>query len=143
MNQLFHLVQRAVRAGHAAIAVDDLTRPTQAYRFLPFILEELHQGGIRDENIKIIMAIGCHRPLMKADQEKKLGKKTANRFPVYNHHPYENLVNVGTTSRGTPVIINRYFVESDVKIGVGFITPHPTAAFGGGGKIVIPGLGSM
>jgi len=127
----------------AAIAVDDLTRPTQAYRFLPFIVEELNQAGIQDENIKIIMAVGCHRPLMKVDQERKLGKKMANRFPVYNHHPYENLVNLGTTSRGTPVQINRYFVEADVKIGVGFITPHPTAAFGGGGKIVIPGLGSM
>jgi lactate racemase len=127
----------------AAIAVDDLTRPTQAHRFLPFIVEELNQAGIPDENIKIIMAIGCHRPLMKADQEKKLGKKMANRFAVYNHHPFENVVNVGTTSRGTPVIINRYFVESDVKIGIGFITPHPIAAFGGGGKIVIPGMGSI
>lgn len=127
----------------AVIAVDDLTRPTQAYRFLPFILEELNQGGIKDENIKIVMAIGCHRPLMKNDQEKKLGKKIANRFPVYNHHPYENLINVGTTSRGTPVQINRYFIEADVKIGIGFITPHPIAAFGGGGKIVIPGLGSI
>jgi len=127
----------------AVIAVDDLTRPTQAYRFLPFILEELNQGGIKDENIKIVMAIGCHRPLMKIDQEKKLGKKIANRFPVYNHHPYENLVNVGTTSRGTPVQINRYFIEAEVKIGIGFITPHPIAGFGGGGKIVIPGLGSI
>ena len=127
----------------AAIAVDDLTRPTQAHRFLPFIVEELNQGGIRDEDIKIIMALGCHRPLMKADQEKKLGKKMANRFPVYNHHPFENLLNVGTTSRGTPVKINRYFVEADVKIGIGFITPHPIAAFGCGGKIVIPGLGSI
>lgn len=127
----------------AAIAVDDLTRPTQAHRFLPFIVEELNDGGIKDEDIKIIMALGCHRPLMKADQEKKLGKKMANRFPVYNHHPFENLANVGTTSRGTPVRINRYFVEADVKIGVGFITPHPIAAFGGGGKIVIPGLGSI
>ena len=127
----------------AAIAVDDMTRPTQAHRFLPFIMEELNQAGIKDEDIKIIMALGCHRPLMKADQEKKLGKKMANRFPVYNHHPFENLANVGTTSRGTPVKINRYFVEADVKIGIGFITPHPIAAFGGGGKIVIPGLGSI
>ncbi len=127
----------------AAIAVDDLTRPTQAYRFLPFILEELNQAGIRNEDIKIIMAIGCHRPLMKGDQEKKLGKKAANSFPVYNHHPFENTVEVGTTSRGTPVRINRHFVESDFKVGIGFITPHPIAAFGGGGKIVIPGLGSM
>src|SRR4030042_683558 len=127
----------------AAIAVDDMTRPTQAHRFLPFIMEELNQAGIKDEDIKIIMALGCHRPLMKADQEKKLGKKMANRFPVYNHHPFENLANVGTTSRGTPVKINRYFVEADVKIGIGFITPHPIAAFGGGGKIVIPGLGAI
>jgi len=127
----------------AVIAVDDLTRPTQAYRFLPFIVDELNKGGIQEEDIKIILAIGSHRPLMKADQEKKLGKKMANRFPVFNHHPYENLVNVGTTSRGTPVQINRHFIEADVKIGVGFITPHPSAGFGGGGKIVIPGLGSM
>jgi nickel-dependent lactate racemase len=127
----------------AAIAVDDLTRPTQAHRFLPFIVEELKKGGIGEDGITILMAIGCHRPLMKADQEKKLGKRMANRFPVYNHHPYENLVDLGSTSRGTPVQINRYFVEADLKIGVGFITPHPTAGFGGGGKIVIPGLGSM
>ena len=127
----------------AAIAVDDLTRPTQAYRFLPFIVDELHQGGIRDENIKIIMAIGCHRPMLKIDQEKKLGKTMANRYPVYNHFPYENCVEVGYTSRGTPVQINRFFEESDIKIGVGFITPHPVAGFGGGAKIVIPGLGSM
>ena len=127
----------------AAIAVDDLTRPTQAYRFLPFVVEELNQAGIRDENIRIIMAVGCHRPLMKGDQEKKLGKKMANRFAVYNHHPFENVVDVGTTSRGTPVRINRIFIESEFKIGIGFITPHPIAAFGGGGKIVIPGLGSI
>src|SRR4030065_1221777 len=57
----------------AAIAVDDLTRPTQAHRFLPFIIEELNQAGIKDEDIKIIMAVGCHRPLMKTDQEKKPG----------------------------------------------------------------------
>ncbi len=127
----------------AAIAVDDLTRPTQAFRFLPFIVDELKKGGIGEDGIKIIMAVGCHRPLMKADQEKKLGKKMANRFPVFNNHPYENFVDLGKTSRGTPVQINRHFVEADVKIGVGFITPHPIAGFGGGGKIVIPGLGSM
>jgi len=127
----------------AVIAVDDLTRPTQAFRFLPFIIDDLIKGGIPEERISIIMAIGCHRPLMKADQEKKLGKRMANRFRVINHHPYENLVDLGKTSRGTPVKINRNFVEADLKIGVGFITPHPIAGFGGGGKIVIPGLGSI
>ncbi len=136
---------RTLAAGKrtAVIAVDDLTRPTQAYRFLPYILDELHQAGIEDEQVTIVMAIGCHRPLLKADQEKKLGRVLANRFRVYNHHPYENYVDLGYTTRGTPVQINRFFIEAEFRIGVGFITPHPAAGFGGGGKIVIPGLGSM
>ena len=139
-NPIGHETVRKLAEGKktAAIAVDDLTRPTQAFRFMPFIVEELRKGGIGEDGIKIIMAIGCHRPLMKADQEKKLGKKMANRFPVFNNHPYEYFVDLGKTSRGTPVQINRHFVEADLKIGVGFITPHPTAGFGGGGKIVIP-----
>jgi nickel-dependent lactate racemase len=83
------------------IAVDDLTRPTQASRFLPYILDELHRAGIGDEQITIVMAIGCHRPLLKGDQEKKLGRALANQFRVYNHHPYENCVNLGCTTRGT------------------------------------------
>jgi nickel-dependent lactate racemase len=127
----------------AAIAVDDLTRPTQASRFLPAIVDALHHAGIGDEHIRIIMAIGCHRLLLKRDQEKKLGKAIANQFPVSNHHPYENCVDLGCTTRGTPVQVNRFFVEAELRIGVGFITPHPAAGFGGGGKIVIPGLGSM
>ncbi|MBW2147537.1 MAG: nickel-dependent lactate racemase [Deltaproteobacteria bacterium] len=144
-NPIGHETIRKLAEGKktAAIAVDDLTRPTQAYRFMPFIIDELKKGGIGEDGIIILMAIGCHRPLMKMDQEKKLGKKVANRFPVINHHPYENIVNVGATSRGTPVQINRHFIEADLKIGVGFITPHPSAGFGGGGKIVIPGLGSI
>jgi lactate racemase len=127
----------------AVIAVDDLTRPTQARRFLPFVIKELNEAGIKDEDIRILLAIGCHRPMMKPDQLKKLGKAMANRFPVYNHHPYENLVDIGTTSKGTPLKINRFFMEADVKIGIGFITPHPSAGFGGGGKIVVPGLSGI
>lgn len=127
----------------AVIAVDDLTRPTQAYRFLPFIIDALHRGGIQDEDIKIVMAIGCHRPMLKLDQEKKLGRAITDTYPVYNNHPYEHFVDLGYTTRGTPVQISRFFAEADVRIGVGFITPHPVAGFGGGGKIVIPGVGSM
>ena len=71
---------RALAKQHRVIAVDDLTRPTQAYRFLPFIIDELRQGGIRGEGIKIVMAIGCHRPMLKLDQEKKLGKAITDVF---------------------------------------------------------------
>jgi nickel-dependent lactate racemase len=62
---------------------------------------------------------------------------------IHHHHPFENLVNLGSSSRGTPIHINRVFMEADIKIGVGCIVPHPYAGFGGGGKIVLPGLAGI
>jgi nickel-dependent lactate racemase len=130
----------AVGKESVAIAVDDLTRPTQAYRLMPHILEELRSGGIKEENIQIILAIGAHRPMMRADAIKKLGAEIVDRFSVVNHHPHENLVYLGQTNRGTPVKVNKFFASADLKIGIGFISIHPLAGFGGGGKIILPGV---
>ena len=35
----------AKQKNSVCIAVDDLTKPTQAFRIIPFILDELHQSG--------------------------------------------------------------------------------------------------
>ena len=59
------------------------------------------------------------------------------RFPVYNHNPYENCTYLGDTSRGTPVRLNSEVMSCDLKIAVGCIVPHPTAGFGGGAKIMV------
>jgi len=122
------------------IAVDDLNRPTQTYRLMPFILEELASAGIAEERVLIIFAIGAHRPMMREDMIKKLGIDMVDRFAIVNHHIYENLAYLGETSHGTPINVNNFFVDADLRIGVGFISPHPLAGFGGGGKIVLPGL---
>ncbi|MEK9138187.1 MAG: lactate racemase domain-containing protein, partial [Bacteroidota bacterium] len=47
-------------------------------------------------------------------------------------------VNLGTSSRGTPLLVNRALMECDLKIGVGCIFPHPAAGFSGGSKIIMP-----
>jgi hypothetical protein len=41
------------------------------------------------------------------------------------------------------VRINRFFAEADLKIGVGSITPHGGPGFGGGAKVVIPGVAGI
>ena len=125
-----------------AIAVDDLSRPTQAYRLLPPILRRLGQAGIGEEDISIIAALGGHRPMTRLDFMKKIGKDTLSRILTLNHNPYENLVCMGETRRG-PVMVNRFFAEAELKIGVGCVCPHDLAGFSGGAKIVLPGVAGI
>lgn len=125
------------------IAFDDLTRPTRAAELLPYLLAELEEAGVPEEGIRFIAALGAHGALNRADFAKKLGEAVLDRFPVYNHNPYENLTFLGNTSRGTPLWVNTEFVTCDLRIGVGCILPHTIAGFSGGGKIVLPGVSSM
>ena len=127
----------------AAVAVDDLTRPTPAGRLLPWVLETVEASGISLDDVTIVIASGAHRPLQRADLLKKLGEEVVGRITAFNHSPYDDLVECGITGRGTPISINRRFAEADLKVTLGAVLPHPTAGFGGGAKIVLPGLASM
>jgi len=127
----------------AVIAVDDISRPTQANRLVPLIIAELETAGILKENIRILMSIGAHRPMHRSDLIKKLGKGVYYEMVIHQHHPFENILDLGVSSRGTPIHINKLFMEADIKVGVGCIMPHPYAGFSGGGKIVLPGLSGI
>jgi nickel-dependent lactate racemase len=126
-----------------AIVFDDLTRPTKVYQLVPFILEELYAGGVSQDSIRFIASLGCHRALNSIELRKKLGSMVVETYPVYNHNPYENCEYLGKTSRGTPVSINAEVMRCDLKIGIGCIVPHVSRGFGGGGKIISPGIASI
>ena len=121
-----------------AVIVTDNTRPCPENRLLPPILAELEQKVPR-QNIIIIIALGLHSPLDKQMLVKKLGKDIVTNYKVLNHDVNET-VNIGTTSRGTPVDINRHVVEADFRISTGFIEPHFFAGFSGGRKSIAPGV---
>ncbi len=129
--------------GSACIAIDDLTRPTETFRIAPFIIEELLKSGIPEANICFVVSTGTHRPLTLKDVQKKLGRTIANKYIVYSHSPYQNLIDIGETQAGTTVLINKYYYESEIKIAIGSLSPHPYAGFSGGGKIVMPGLAGI
>ncbi|MFO7795303.1 MAG: nickel-dependent lactate racemase [Promethearchaeati archaeon] len=122
------------------IVVDDMTRTTPVSLLMPYILEELKQGGISREQITILFALGAHKPMMKEDQILKLGKDVVDTLNIENHHPYENLTNFGESNIGTPIDVNTTYCNADLKISVGGVIPHPLAGFGGGAKIVLPGV---
>ena len=125
------------------VVIDDLNRPTETFRILPLLLDEMNRAGLKNEQIDVLVSLGAHRPMSKAELVKKIGRRMINTLKVYNHNPYENLQLVGKTSWGTPLYMNKFLIESDLKIVVGSAIPHPYAGFGGGAKLLLPGLAGM
>jgi nickel-dependent lactate racemase len=123
-----------------AIIFDDMARPTPVYEIVPFVIGALEKAGISDKQIRFIAALGAHGAHTANDFRKKLGQEILDRFPVYNHHPFDYCTDLGKTSRGTPVSINKEVMACDLKIGIGSIVPHSFSGFGGGGKIILPGV---
>jgi nickel-dependent lactate racemase len=126
------------------IIFDDMTRVTRVAEIVPFVLEDLATAGIPDERIRFIAALGCHGAMNRFDFVKKLGEETLGRFPVYNHNPFANCTYAGTTKTfGTEVYVNEEVMRCDLKIAIGSVVPHPRSGFGGGGKIILPGVTSF
>jgi nickel-dependent lactate racemase len=125
------------------VIFDDMSRPTRVAPMLPYVLEELEKAGIEDDQIRFVCALGCHGALTRRDFVKKLGEEVVSRFPVFNHNIVGNCSLVGTTSFGTELYMNAEVMRCDYKIAVGSIVPHGFAGFGGGAKIVLPGIASF
>lgn len=124
---------------------DDLQRPTPAHLAIPSILDRLNKAGIPDERINAVCALGTH-PIPTLEQmEGKIGKETSRRLQgrISSHDPHspENVV-IGRTHRGTLVEVNKLVAFADLIIGIGECMPHPNNGFGGGCKIVMPGVSS-
>jgi nickel-dependent lactate racemase len=124
-----------------AIVVDDLTRPTPAARVIPAVLRQLEEAGISQDRVRIIIATGAHPNLSVDAIAKKVGDSAAEKCRVVVHDDMQNLVDVGRTSFGTSVLVDREVVESDLLIGIGGIYPQQTLRFGGGAKLALGVLG--
>jgi len=126
------------------IITDDTTRGTKVAEIVPFVLEELAEAGIPDSRIRFIIGFGMHGALDRLDFVKKLGEEVVARFPVYNHNPFANCTYVGTTSTfKTKVYVNEEVMGCDLKIAISSVVPHSMSGFGGGGKIILPGVVSF
>jgi nickel-dependent lactate racemase len=124
------------------ILVDDHTRTTPVAGILPSVIEQLRQGDVRKDHIKIMVALGTHRPMTGEEIVKKFGKEIPRQYPILNHNwsDASQLLHIGDTEKGTPIFVNRIVKEVDFIIGIGQIVPHRVSGFSGGGNIVQPGI---
>ena len=124
------------------IVVDDYTRTTPVQKILPRLLRELETAGIQSSHIKILIALGTHRPMTEEEVIKKLGEEIPKQYPILNHQWWDSsqLSFLGETEKGTPIFVNRLVKEVDFIIGIGQIVPHRVSGFSGGGNIIQPGI---
>jgi len=127
----------------AVILFDDFTRPTKAADIIPPLLDSLFDAGMKPEQICFISALGTHRPMTRNELAGKLGEDIVMNYAVYNHNAWDNLVDMGKSSKGTPILVNQEYASCDLRIGIGCIIPHVDAGFSGGLKIVLPGVVGM
>jgi nickel-dependent lactate racemase len=122
------------------VVFSDITRPTPNHLILPVVLDEL--AHVPKENITLFNALGTHRPNTDVELRGMLGDALVDGYRILQNNSFNpsTQVQLGTTTRGHDVWLNRALVECDVKILTGFIEPHFFAGFSGGGKAVMPGM---
>ncbi len=121
-----------------AIVTSDISRPLPTYKLLPSVLDELYRGGIRQEDITLVFALGSHRLHTEAEKEQLAGPRGKEIRCIDGD--VNDCVHLGTTDKGTPVDIVRAVAEADFRICLGNIEFHYFAGYSGGAKAIMPGV---
>ena len=138
------LAELAGGKASACILICDITRPVPNGLFLRPMIETMTASGIPLSNITVLVATGLHRPNLGEELAELIGDPwVLENVRVENHYArnIEDHVDLGrTATRGTPVSINRLFMEADLRIATGLVEPHFMAGWSGGRKVVAPGV---
>ncbi len=139
------VLETVIEAGETVlIVVPDATRAAASGQIINLLVRRLIANGVMPFDIRIIFATGIHRQTSPDEKIDLLTQFIVQRVKTLDHNPRDlvRLINLGATARGTTIELNRALVEHDKVILVGGVSFHYFAGFGGGRKLVCPGLAS-
>ena len=124
------------------IVVPDATRKTAAGQIVNLLIRRLISNGTMPFEISIIFATGIHRRVTDEEKREILTPFIVQRVKILDHSARDlaQIINLGETSGGIPIELNRALTEFDHTITVGGISFHYFAGFTGGRKLICPGL---
>ncbi|WP_248352477.1 lactate racemase domain-containing protein [Anaeromyxobacter oryzae] len=98
-------------------------------------------AAVPDDHVTLAIANGTHGPAPL--DRLGLPPEVLRRHRVVNHDARDetSMVDMGVTSRGTRLRVNRCVAEADLVVSTGRVKPHYFAGWGGGAKGIFPGLG--
>jgi nickel-dependent lactate racemase len=137
------LEESARNASSACILICDITRPVPNGTILPVLIRRLISAGMKADAITILVATGLHRPNEGDELLELVGDHwVLETVKVENHFARndDDHVDLGHTTGGLPIRLDRRFVDADLKIVTGLVEPHFMAGFSGGRKVIMPGI---
>lgn len=130
----------------AVIVISDNTRPVPysgKEGILWPIVHELKKSGLPSRRITVLVATGTHHAVTDTGLRKMLDPRIfTNGISIINHDCRRNkgLVSIGSRKRLGDIRVNRFYMESDIKILTGLVESHFMAGVSGGRKAICPGL---
>lgn len=137
------LRELASRSKSACILICDITRPVPNSIILPPVIKTLMGAGMEISRIQVLVATGLHRPNEGKELEELVGDPWVMETVSVKNHFARNLqdhIEVGNTEGGVPVLLDKRFVEADLRIVTGLVEPHFMAGYSGGRKVIMPGV---
>jgi len=131
--------ERFERGRRLLIVIPDHTRRCRLPLLLPPVLDELERAGLE---IELLMANGSHARQSRDTVRDVVGDQVLKRYPVAQHdcQNMDELAYFGQTSMGTPVWLNRRVADCDFVLTLGAVLHHYFAGYGGGPKMLMPGV---
>lgn len=124
--------------GRVVIVVTDHTRPTPTRDLFPLLWERL-SSVVQKEDVTFLVGTGTHRDPTDDELDRMFGPLRQD-FPIRIHDSDRDLVEVGRSARGTPILVNRIVAEADHVVSLGHIGMHYFAGYTGGRKSILPGV---
>ena len=137
LQEMFH------KGDKVCLVIADVTRTwNKSSEYVIHVVNELNLAGVPDEDMTILFAQGTHREQTPEEDIRVVGEEVAHRIKMFQHHCRNNdeLTCVGTTRYGTKVMLNKKVVEADKIVIIDGITAHLFAGYGGGRKLILPGV---
>jgi lactate racemase len=132
------LADLAAAADKALVLTVDYTRPSPRELLEP-VLATLAEQSVETN---VCIAGGRHRLMSDEEVLAHLGNDICSAYPIMQHDSFDAGAHaeLGTTSRGTPIRVDRVIFDCDLVIAVGFIEPTYLAGFSGARKMLMPGM---
>jgi lactate racemase len=124
------------------VIVPDNTRKAGVKIYLPVILDLLKSKGVLNKNIIIFIASGSHKLMNHLQLKELIGKDVINKFRIIQNDAYDEsqFIYKGKTKRCSDIFINKDILKVDKLIATSSVLYHYFAGFGGGPKILMPGM---